>query len=219
MQNQYIYLIMLICMIGLLFLYYKNNIIESFVNDETVILLGDSILKNNIYVSHENSIEQQLKQHRSEVICEAQDGAIISDVYYQMEQMPDSLNKNSVKIYISVGGNDIINYFIYSNVESSNFYKLHDIFIKYRILIENLKSKFKECKIVLIDLYYPVSNTYKEYYPLIKDWNDKLKNYANSNNLQLVEISKEISSPEDFINDIEPSIIGGEKIVNLLLTK
>ena len=92
----------------------KNNKNNNKNKKETLVLLGDSILKNNSYMDYnEKSVEHLLKE-KSNNNCfnYAEDGAIIIDCYDQLDKIPDDLNNKRTTIYLSVGGNDIINHYI-----------------------------------------------------------------------------------------------------------
>ena len=75
-------------------------------------------------------------------------------------------------------------------------------------------------KIILADIYYPTSNKYHSYLPIVQEWNNKLYNFINNNsdkNISLLRISDSVIEPSDFIYGIEPSKTGGEKIAHSIL--
>ena len=207
-----IYIIFLLIL--LIFLFSKQNRIESFSTKETIILLGDSVFKNNLYVSNEYSIESILTRELPNFQNQSQDGAMIVDLYSQMEKIPNSLNNKNTLIFISCGGNDILDYY-YHNEISNNF--LEELFNKYSNFIDSLCVKMNECKIILLDIYYPQNVNYRKFYKLISVWNQKLNKFAVSKDLQVICISEIIVHENDFIYDIEPSQEGGQKIAQLII--
>ena len=217
-MNYYIYIVIIVILFY--FYYYHSMPIKELFsnNSNTIILLGDSIFKNNLYVSNSNmSIENQLMLHNPNVINKSQDGAVIVDVFYQIENIPEKYNKKTTNIYISAGGNDIINYYLYKNIPKSNIDTLDVIFKKYTRLINSLLVKFDKSSLFICDIYYPKSNRYKSFHPLIKLWNQKLECLSQSKNITFVRISDEITSDDDLTHEIEPSYKGGLKIVKKII--
>ena len=224
--NKYMLFLILILLLILVYFFWKKSSKESFYQfsfSGPIILLGDSILKNNDYINH-NSIEQMLrrKTNRS-VYCLAKNAATISNVYDQLEKVSINWNTPSTQIFLSIGGNNILNNYKdcqYSNKCDSNGslekdYFLDDLFLEYKDLVDSIKARMNKSNIVLLDIYYPYSK--KECMPVIQDWNDKLKYYANTSKNKILLISENVTDSEDFIYDIEPSERGGYKIVNAIL--
>lgn len=187
------------------------NFIESFYTSKTIILLGDSILKNNDYVTDEFSVESILRNKAGcQVYCFAKNNETITDVYEQLNNVSIDLNNNSTHIFLSVGGNDILN----------NYEEYDTLFSQYTDLVDSIKSKMNKSNISLVDIYYPTSNKYRSYLHVIEEWNNKLYTFVNNNsdaNISLLRISDSVIEPDDFVYDIEPSKTGGEKIVNAIL--
>jgi hypothetical protein len=75
-----------------------------------------------------------------------------------------------------------------------------------------------KARILLLDIYYPTNNQYKEFYPLIKGWNEMQLEYASGTKDGLLKISESLTKPEDFAFDIEPSDKGGKKVVEAILS-
>jgi hypothetical protein len=68
-----------------------------------------------------------------------------------------------------------------------------------------------------VDIYYPVSNQFAQYKPIIEQWNTLISNYAREKSFGLLQISQSVTSSEDFTLGIEPSEKGGTKIAQLIL--
>jgi hypothetical protein len=186
---------------------------------ENIILLGDSIFKNNAYVSYGSSVEAQLKNKAQgqDLLCLAQDNSSITDVYKQVEEIPEEYNSRGTRIFLSVGGNDILENYIYDYNDVDNMEILNNSFTEYKKLIKTIQSKMSEAKLTLLDIYYPDNNRFKNFYPLINEWNKLIYEYAKTNNIQVIKISNILTNADDFSFAIEPSAAGGNKIVNALM--
>ena len=95
---------------------------------------------------------------------------------------------------------------------------LDELFSKYKKLVEQIKIEFPESQLVVLDIYYPNNSTYSKYHQVIQEWNQMLYDYASKNSIRVVKISSYLTQPEDFTHGIEPSAIGGDKLVTTLLS-
>jgi hypothetical protein len=219
MKNILLYMFLIVSTIVLL-VSYKPSYIEAFEQTkvETIVLLGDSILKNNSYVT--KGVDERLNDSTEcKVVSLAQDNTTIGHAYKQIDEIPDSLNVKSTTIVLSAGGNDIIEDYIngpYDAEEDQSH--LRRIFGSYKLLIKALRGKMDKARILLLDIYYPTNNQYKEFYPLIKGWNEMQLEYASGTKDGLLKISESLTKPEDFAFDIEPSDKGGKKVVEAILS-
>jgi hypothetical protein len=153
------------------------------------------------------------------VVSLAQDKTTIGHTYKQIEEIPDSLNNTSTVLVLSAGGNDIIEDYINGPYEAEEDQShLNRIFGSYKLLVKALRDKMDKARIVLLDIYYPTNNQYKEFYPLIKGWNEMQFEYASTLNNSVVKISESLTKSNDFAFDIEPSDKGGKKVVEAILS-
>ena len=207
-MNKYIiFFIGIISIICLNYYFYWINIknIESFTSPESIILLGDSILKNNSYVLKGQSVEELLfNKTDSQNYCFALNDSTIKDTYKQINLLPQHLNTSTTIIFLSIGGNDIL-----KGIDT-----LSSIFRHYMELVKLLKKRMDNTKIVLINLYYPTDEKYKKYYSDIEKWNNLIEAFAQDENLKVLDISNILFKENDFTSEIEPSEIGGEKLAN-----
>lgn len=189
-----------------------------------IILLGDSILANEFYVDKGSSVYDILKNKYHNTQTFAKDNATIQDITYQFNSLPKNIiNKNTI-IIISIGANDILKNYsrLYlqddsiSPVENASDLKI--IFNKYSKSINYIRTKCN-CKIILCNIYYPLSIQYVKYYHLIDIWNKKLRNYAYINNLEIIELDDQFIEKNDFTNDVEPSHKGSLIIVENIIQK
>jgi hypothetical protein len=201
---------------------YTRRTIESFDSSkQTIVLLGDSILKNNAYTFNGKSVEAILEERtKGKTYCFAIDDSTINDVYNQIGNIPEKLNNSRTTIFLSIGGNNILKKIKENNTKNDTI-DLNSIFKSYVHLVQSIQSKMNKTKIILLDIYYPNDNNYRKYHNLIKEWNEIIYEYAASpkNKIDSVlRISSINRSSEDFTEGIEPSNSGGEKIADAILS-
>ena len=218
----YIFLISIfIFIMAYLNTYTRSTIVkESFSNNDTIILLGDSIFKNDSYVSEGKSVEFLLKEKtNNKIYMYAENNALINTMYTQINKIPIDLNTPSTTIFLSSGGNDILEKYVEFSKEDMPDDYINTIFAAYKTLVKSIQTKMNQCKIVLLDIYYPNNIKYNQFKPLLEKWNNLLDSYASDTNNHInrvIKISEIVTKPEDFTHDIEPSEIGGEKIAELI---
>ncbi len=201
--------------------YYKYYVLREHFSgndDKNYILLGDSIIKNNAYVKNGKAIEDILHEKTNgNIYCYAKDESTIVDIYSQLDYIPIELNKGSTAVFLSVGGNDILNNYGDKEVSIKDIKVLNPIFNAYKKLIKSIQTKMNDSKIVLLDIYYPANIKVSQYKPIIEEWNKLISDFASANNLQVINISDILTESTDFTLNIEPSETGGEKIANNIL--
>jgi lysophospholipase L1-like esterase len=181
--------------------------------EKTIILLGDSILKNNTYVKHGKSVEDLLKEKQANVYSFARDNASIVDIYEQINQIPTDLNLESTIIFLSVGGNDILSTYM-EREENNNTDALKPMFAAYKKLTKSIQAKMNLSRLVLMNIYYPTNIKYNQYKPILQEWNKMVDDYAREESIKVVRIENVLVESTDFTVSIEPSETGGVKIVN-----
>ena len=87
----------------------------------------------------------------------------------------------------------------------------------YKKLVTGIQTRMNLCQIVLLDVYYPTSNQFAQYKPILEKWNALIATYAREKSFGLLQISHSVTSNDDFTLGIEPSEKGGEKIAQLIL--
>lgn len=203
--------ILLIVIFGLLF---QEESKESFSTNTVIVLLGDSILKNESYVKTGLSVCEYVKSKTSSTYCYAMNDSTIVDVYSQLEQIPLDLNDPNCSIFLSIGGNDILS----NHIEDKE--SLRPIFIAYTKLIRSLKTKMDKSKLFLVNIYYPSNLKYSQYTPVLAEWNKMIDDYAyesNNNIAGVVRLNELLRENSDFTHEIEPSESGGLKIAQAIL--
>jgi hypothetical protein len=194
---------------------------ESFTNNKTYVLMGDSILKNNAYVANGKNIESLLMEKNPNIKSFAEDHSKISDVFVQVNKLSLDLNNPNTYIFLSAGGNDILSHYVDNNEDITNTTVLNPMFSSYKNLVKSIQTRLPKAKIILLDIYYPDNLTYKQFHFIIKEWNQKIYEFAEkrSNNIyNVIKISNHLTKNEDFSFGIEPSSTGGNKIAELILS-
>ncbi len=214
----YFYVYIFILSITILYVSYvkTTTIIEQMTLEKKYILLGDSILNNNQYVPTGKSVEDYLSERKGlSIISFAKDNSVLNDIFNQIDKIPYYLDNSNTYIILSIGGNNIISYFVNNPTNTDYDKTLQNMFKTYNSIIESISIKMPNSNIILLDVYYPTSIKYKKYYTIIQKWNDMLYHQYS---YKVLKISEYLTEDNDFIYDIEPSVNGGNKIANLLLS-
>jgi hypothetical protein len=205
---------------------YCSSFIESFYSNKSsraIVLLGDSILKNNSYVPDGKAVdnileERSLKNDKNiELYSLAENNSKIVDVYSQINKIPLDINNKSTTIFLSSGGNDILSFYVDQQGDTTDTGFLNTMLAAYKKLVKSIQTRMDLCQIVLLDVYYPTSNQFAQYKPILEQWNSLIATYARENSLGLLQISQIVTSNDDFTLGIEPSEKGGEKIAQSIL--
>ena len=215
-----IYIFILLFVIILIFLF-NCNLKEALTNNtnittHNIVLIGDSMLNNSAYVLSGQSIPDLISKDLEKTTGTtlynfAKDGATINDCYSQLDKISTDLNNSNTSIFISIGGNNILN--SRTKMDST---AITNLFNQYIELIKSIKARIPNAQLIVLNLYFPVRSHYKSYYDAIEKWNKLLEdntflgyNLIQTNNLLVIE--------DDFSYDIEPSFKGGEKIVKAII--
>jgi molybdopterin converting factor small subunit len=193
---------------------YFKSIKEGLTNNNTIILMGDSILNNANYVPEGTSVYAFLKQKVSNVINVAKDGATINDLYTQLDKIPIELNNSQTYIFISAGGNNILS----NSTTKLNKDQIIQLFNTYIDFLKALRAKLSNVNINILNLYLPTNPRYQSYKSSVDQWNQLLKEYSNKigETYNILDLHTLLTSPEDFIYDIEPSKTASDKIAYLI---
>jgi hypothetical protein len=186
---------------------------EGLTNNSNIVLIGDSVLNNSKFVSPNKSVADILKTKTPNVYNYAKDGATIQDCYAQLDEIPIDLNKAETYIFISAGGNNILN----KNGQLSSE-ELEAMFNKYMEFVSAVRTKFASAKINIMNLYLPANPRYQSYKDSVEEWNKLIED--NSSKIgemyNIVDLYGMLNNLNDFIYDIEPSDTGSEKIANII---
>lgn len=190
-----------------------------------VVLLGDSILDNKSYVQpDELDVVRQLDtvlgdDHQATL------GAVDGSMIHNVEQQLGSLPKDATHLVVSMGGNDLIDRMGYLETPVS-------VTMEAMMVLSQVSEKFREqyhetlqqiiaiglptivCTIYNPRLEEPMMQTVAV--TAIQTFNDCIIQEVARVGLPLIELRSVCDDDEDFANPIEPSAIGGQKIVNAI---
>lgn len=197
----------LVCFFIFIFNYIFYNLKETMTNNDTIVLIGDSILNNNMYVPIGEAVADNIKLiHGNNVIIGAKDGATMETCYNQLNNI-NIINSENYYLFISIGGNNILN----------NNKKFDNLKEKYSELIDFIKNKYPKTKINLLNLYFPVDEKYHKYKKNIEEWNEMISSLCTKYKYNLLRLDNLLTNASDFTNGIEPSAVGSEKIAKLII--
>jgi hypothetical protein len=215
-----IYIFILLFVIITIFLF-NCNLKEALTNNTSItthniVLIGDSMLNNSVYVLSGQSIPDLISKDLEKTTGTtlynfAKDGATINDCYSQLDKISTDLNNSNTSIFISIGGNNILN--SRAKMDST---AITNLFNQYIELIKSIKTRVPNAELVVLNLYFPVRSHYKSYYDPIEQWN-KLLEDNTFQGYKLIQTNKLLVIEDDFTYDIEPSFKGGKKIVRAIL--
>ncbi len=205
-----------------------------------IVLAGDSIFDNGSYVPGEPDVAQQLRDQLGEdsnVTLLAIDGDVTKDVHNQLTQLPEDTSH----LFISVGGNDALGQLhIFTDPVSSvgegflKFSRVQTTFQQeYKAMLENalsLNIPTTICTIYKPCFYHPdmsrigsyvgngVSNTDLQNVSVtaLTAFNDVILQEAVTTGIPLMDLRVMYDNVADYANPIEPSTIGGQKMVSVM---
>ncbi len=205
-----------------------------------IVLAGDSIFDNGSYVPGEPDVAQQLRNQLGEdsnVTLLAIDGDVTKDVHNQLTQLPEDTSH----LFISVGGNDALGQLhIFTDPVSSvgegflKFSRVQTTFQQeYKAMLENalsLNIPTTICTIYKPCFYHPdmsrvgsyvgngVSNTDLQNVSVtaLTAFNDVILQEAVTTGIPLMDLRVMYDNVADYANPIEPSTIGGQKMVSVM---
>ena len=176
------------------------------------LLIGDSMLKNDTYVDTGYSVTDQLRQY-AKVETVARDGAKVSDISQQLRSYHPSSSSPAPTAVISIGGNNIL-----EEIPFYNEKHIDNLFDEYKNTVIHVEKtlQFPPKHIILCNIYYPPSYMYRKYDKTITTWNKRLDKFASRHKFKILNVATTMNAEEDYTHEIEPSRIGGGKIVEEL---
>jgi hypothetical protein len=212
-MNYFSICILLICILIIFSCAFFKSRKEGLTNSDNIILLGDSVINNTTYVPEGKSVIDVLKSKSPNVFSYAKDGATIADCYGQLDLVSLDLNKPNAYLFISAGGNDILNR--RGQMDDAEVKKL---FGQYMELIKAIRVKLTNAKINILNLYLPINPRYQSYKTSVELWNQMLQDASTKigEMYNVIDLYRIMTSSNDFIYDIEPSETASEKIANAI---
>ena len=172
--------------------------------------MGDSVLNNSNYVPEGKSVYDNLKTKLDNVLNVAKDGDTINDLYLQLDKIPIELNSSETFIFISAGGNNILN-------KQTNT-DITQLFNSYMDFLNALRARLSNVNINIMNLYLPTNPRFQSYKKYIEQWNNLINKYSSKvgQMYNVVDLNSLLTNPSDFVYDIEPSESGSEKIATII---
>lgn len=190
-----------------------------------VVLLGDSIFDNKSYVGHEDEVIVQLKdvlrpQRRTATLL-AVDGAMIDSVPHQLKQLPD----NASHLVLSVGGNNVLSHMAMLNEPAAS---TGEVLLKMWALMDGFQQAYQRLLRQLLAYHLPLTlcTIYNPRFPepmtqrvamtALCVFNDVVLREAFAAGMPVIDLRLVCTEDADYANPIEPSSIGGAKIVKTI---
>ncbi|HBH88792.1 SGNH/GDSL hydrolase family protein [Ponticaulis sp.] len=194
-----------------------------------IVLAGDSIFDNDIYVMGEPGVVEQL---RSSIPKDwsaykiAIDGSCIRDVSAQLERLPT----HATELVLSVGGNDAREYrYLMSRIKTPGDIKSvlsgakAEFAAQYAALLETLQTL--QLRILVCSIYTAIpfdEPEWRLFGPVaINEFNEVIRREAAKRGIPVLALEEICVEDADFssVSPIEPSSIGGQKIVNGIISR
>jgi len=195
---------------------------------KNIVLAGDSIFDNDGYVPGGPGVIEQLRMSIPKnwsAMKIAVDGDCIRHVYSRVENFPDYITD----FVLSIGGNDALGYSsALNNAKSiSDIPKVvagpaAEFRVNYKTLLAHLKSLPAQLHVCTIYTAVPFEDPiWRQYVPLaLNMFNTIIKEEAAAVDVGVIEIDKICTEDADYskVSPIEPSVLGGQKIVDAIIT-
>jgi hypothetical protein len=191
-----------------------------------LILLGDSIFDNGVYVAGEPALITQLNSlltDSARATLLAVDGHITRDVVNQARQIPG----DATHLFVSVGGNDALGAVHILHHEGSAQEVLHELTLvqnefrtNYTLMLDNLRKRSLPLTVCTVYDSVPEMEqiTHDSAVAALSLFNDVIVRETASRGLPIIDLRSVCDSQEDYsdVSPIEPSAIGGEKIAGAI---
>jgi hypothetical protein len=190
----------------------------------TLILLGDSILDNAPYTGSAPDTTHHLRQQLGAswtVDLLARDGAVMSDVRFQLAQLPERVDC----AILSIGGNDALGHIDLLERRASSatqlFGALADIADRFAASYLQVTKAVaaRTARLVLCTIYEPPlfdPTTARLARVPLGVLNDRIVQVASCLSLDVLDLRSVCTETSDFVQQIEPSARGAAKIASAI---
>ena len=189
-----------------------------------VVLLGDSIFDNAIYVDGGPDASQQVGERLPEdwkTSLLAIDGSVTADVHEQLQRLPIDASH----LIISTGGNDAVNHFNLLSQSAESVSQVLDTLWKLGL---QFRESYHQLLSEVTSLQLPTA-VCTIYYPAFEDpalqraasagltfFNEAILLEAVEKRIPVLDLRLIFTEPEDYANPIEPSVQGGAKLADAI---
>lgn len=191
-----------------------------------IVLLGDSIFDNAAYVKGGPDVIRQLRAKLPDdwtaTLC-AVDGSMLQDIHSQLSRLP----KDATHLVVSAGGNNALDNV---NILSERAQSAAEVLNRLADVAERFQQQYSEMLRHVLSYRLPTA-VCTVYYPRLPDpmlqrlavtalaiFNDVIIREAFMAGLPLLDLRVICNREADYANEIEPSVAGGEKITDAILT-
>ena len=189
-----------------------------------VVLLGDSIFDNATYVPGKPAVIDQLRKNLPagwKATLLAVDGNVTADVQHQIIRLPD----DATHLIVSCGGNDALGHVSIINQPAGSVAEVLELFTSirtsfqqtYRQMIETLSGLKRHLAICTV--YDCVPGMEGIPMTALAMFNEVILREAFIAKIPVIDLRLICSKSSDYseISAIEPSAVGGEKIVQAIV--
>lgn len=186
-----------------------------------LILLGDSIIDNGIYVPGSPDVFRQIQTAAPNLSVQmrAVDGSLCADVH---DALNDAPIPEGAYVFMSVGGNDALDHIgLLMNPDEITFKQAMETLWRmreaFRAKYAALLNRMPQGRTLVATIYNPNFSTetpdlQQPAEAALSMFNDVIQQEVARHGLDLLDLRQFFTSPEDYANPIEPSAKGGEKI-------
>jgi hypothetical protein len=188
------------------------------------VLLGDSIFDNAVYVPGKLPVIEQLRERLPagwKATLLAVDGDVTADVQRRLRRLPD----DATHLIVSCGGNDALGHASILNESAGSVAEVLEHFTSirtsfqrtYRQMIETLADLKKPLAVCTV--YDCVPGMEGSPMTALAIFNEIILREAFTAKVPVIDLRMICSEPSDYseISAIEPSAVGGEKIVQAIV--
>ena len=191
--------------------------------EKHIILAGDSIFDNAVYVPGEPCVTEQLRAlvgDSSSVSMIAVDGDYVSDVWRQVRSFPEG----ATHILVSAGGNDALRH---AHKLGDEFPSSADLFREWADIQAEFRRDYRQMleAVTALQLHTAICTVY-DAVPIVGAvevtalslFNDVITSEAIARGIPIIDLGGVCNEPGDYspISPIEPSSQGGEKIASAI---
>lgn len=191
-----------------------------------VVLLGDSIFDNGVYVPGQPDVVRQLQRKLPpewRATLRAVDGAVARSVPGQLERLPP----DATHLVVSVGGNDALGHI---GVLEDRSNSIGDALHRLAMIGDGFERDYAAVLGAVLRLDRPTAlcTIYDPRFPdprmqrlsvaALTLFNDTIIRQAFARGLPLLDLRLICDRDEDYANPIEPSAKGGDKIAAAIVT-
>lgn len=190
-----------------------------------VVLLGDSVFDNAAYVGDGPDVVAQLAERLPDgwrATLGAVDGAMTQDVERQLGRLP----RDATHLVVSVGGNDALGHIDILDRGARSVAEVLDLLHgigarfedRYRAMLRAVLGRSLPTAVCTVyNGRLPDAETQRRASTALAVFNDAILRVASAAAVDIIDLRRVCSEPEDYANPIEPSVAGGSKIAHAVV--